>query len=64
MKDWGIKYNPGQIVLLAKQTGETARVRIEGVQAHTRAHGVIYDVREIDTAICYPAGQKELRAKP
>ena len=63
-REWEIKFRPGQTVILDK-SGIPCEVEIEGVSCH-KATGwqVIYDVREIDSRVAYPASQKNLSAKP
>ena len=63
-REWEIKFRPGQTVILDK-SGTPCEVQIEGVSCH-RATGwqVIYDVREIESRVGYPASQKNLSGKP
>ena len=63
-REWEIKFEPGQIVILDK-SGAPCEVEIEGVSCH-KATGwqVIYDVREIESKVGYPASQKSLSKKP
>ena len=63
-REWEIKFRPGQTAFLNKD-GAPCEVRIEGVSCH-KATGwqVIYDVREIESRMGYPASQKNLIAKP
>jgi hypothetical protein len=63
-REWEIKFKPGQTVILDK-SGTTCEVQIEGVSCH-KATGwqVIYDVRETESKVAYPASQKELSGKP
>jgi hypothetical protein len=63
-RKWEIKFEPGQTVILDK-LGAPCEVQIEGVSCY-KAIGwqVIYDVREIDSRVGYPASQKNLSAKP
>jgi hypothetical protein len=62
-REWEIKFKPGQIAILDK-SGTPCEVQIEGVSCH-KATGwqVIYDVREIESKVAYPASQKELSGK-
>lgn len=59
-KPWNIKYNRESICTLVKQTGQTVRVRIESVRVN-RFGEVLYDVRELETNIGYPALESSLR---
>lgn len=59
-KPWNIKYNRESVCMLAKQTGKTVLVRIESVRVN-RFGEVLYDVREIETNIGYPALESSLR---
>ena len=63
-REWEIKFKPGQAVILDK-SGNPCEVEIEGVFCH-KATGwqVIYDVREIESKVAYPASQKSLSGKP
>ena len=63
-REWEIKFEPGQAAILDK-VGTPCEVQIEGVSCH-KATGwqVIYDVREIESKVAYPASQKSLSGKP
>jgi hypothetical protein len=63
-RQWEIKFEPWQTAFLNKD-GTPCEVRIEGVSC-CKATGwqVIYDVREIESKVAYPASQKELSGKP
>jgi hypothetical protein len=63
-REWEIKFKPGQTAILDK-SGTSCEVQIEGVSCH-KAIGwqVIYDVREIESKVAYPASQKNLSGKP
>ena len=63
-REWEIKFRPGQTAILNKD-GTPCEVQIEGVSCH-KAIGwqVIYDVREIESKVAYPASQRELSGKP
>jgi len=63
-RKWEIKFGPGQTAILDK-SGIPCEVEIEGVSCH-KATGwqVIYDVREIESKVAYPASQKNLSGKP
>ncbi len=65
MASWGIKFERGQIVMLDKHQAGPTRVRIVGVHAYEHSpKDVMYDVREIETRIGYPAMQSSLKAIP
>jgi hypothetical protein len=55
IKDWGIKFSLGEVVTLRPKG---VSVRVERVDASRES--VIYDVREVDSGIGYPADQKDL----
>lgn len=58
---WSIKFNRHQVCTIAKQTGETVKVRIEDVRVDR--HGeVLYGVHEIDSGVNYPACETSLKA--
>ena len=63
-REWEIRFKPGQAAILDK-SGTPCGVQIEGVSCH-KATGwqVIYDVREIESKVAYPANQKNLSGKP
>ncbi len=63
-RKWEIKFEPGQTVILDK-SGIFCEVQIEGVRSHKSIDWeVIYDVREIDSRVGYPASQKNLSVRP
>jgi len=63
-REWEIKFKPGQAAILDK-SGISCDVQIEGVSCHKATNWqVIYDVREIESKMAYPASQKELSGKP
>jgi hypothetical protein len=53
IKDWGIKFYPRQVVAIEIRPGEVVSVEIEGVSV--RGDSVIYDVREVESRMGYPA---------
>ena len=57
---WNIKYNRGAICTVIKTDGTKHRVRIESVRVN-RFGEVMYDVREIETSVGYPALETSLR---
>jgi hypothetical protein len=62
-REWEIKFSPGQTVILDK-SGNPCEVQIEGVRCHKSIDWeVIYDVREIESRVGYPASQKNLSGK-
>ena len=63
-REWEIKFKPGQTVILNKD-GTPCEVQIEGVRCNKSIDWeVIYDVREIESRVGYPASQKSLSGKP
>jgi hypothetical protein len=63
-REWGIKFKPRQTVILDK-SGTPCEVQIEGVRCHKSIEwDVIYDVREIESRVGYPANQRSLSGKP
>ncbi len=60
---WQFKFNCDQICTVEKQTGEVVRVRVEGVQNRRHLECPMYDVREVNSGIGYPALESSLRAE-
>lgn len=57
-----MKFNLRQTVELTKHTGEVTVVEIEGFRNHVKFDYPIYDVREVETRVGYPAGEPSLKA--
>ena len=59
----GAKFAIDQILKLTKRDGEAVAVRVEGISINKRFEHPIYDVREVESRIGYPASENELKEK-
>lgn len=58
--NWPMKFRPFQRCWLAKE-GQRVLVEIEGVRIHNGLDEAVYDVREFDSGIGYPALESKLK---